>query len=128
MVSVPKNRVLVIDEDPTMRDQVATHLTQHGYADNSDAVVVVPIAATQPIAAIVASIGRPPTPLLCSLAELARAHVQRVLATVSGNKARAARILGIERKTLYRMLERWSAKTDAAAANDAAPAPQVEGD
>ena len=127
MVSVPKNRVLVVDDDPTMRDLVATHLSRHGYADNSVAVVVVPIAATQPIDALVASIERTHTPLLCSLAELERAHVQRVLATVSGNKARAARILGIERKTLYRMLERWSPKTDAAA-NDAAPAPEVEGD
>src|SRR3569623_1621368 len=89
MVSVPKHRVLVVDDDRTMRDLVATHLSQHGYADNSVAVVVVPIAATQPIDAIVASIERTHTPLLCSLAELERAHVQRVLATVSGNKARA---------------------------------------
>ena len=49
MVSVPKNRVLVVDDDPAMRDLVATHLSRHGYADNSVAVVVVPIAATQPI-------------------------------------------------------------------------------
>ncbi|MEO6775389.1 MAG: sigma-54 dependent transcriptional regulator [Kofleriaceae bacterium] len=46
--------------------------------------------------------------ILCSLAELERTHVAHVLECVSGNKARAARILGIERKTLYRMLERWS--------------------
>ena len=109
MVSVPKNRVLVVDDDPAIRDMVTTHLSRHGYADDSVAVVVVPIAASEPIDALVASIEHSQTPLLCSLAELERAHVQRVLASVAGNKARAARILGIERKTLYRMLERWSA-------------------
>jgi len=44
---------------------------------------------------------------LCSLADLEKKHVARVLESTSGNKAAAARILGIERKTLYRMLERW---------------------
>ena len=46
---------------------------------------------------------------LCSLAELERRHVARVLERAGGNKAAAARVLGIERKTLYRMLDRWSA-------------------
>jgi len=44
---------------------------------------------------------------LVTLAELERRHVACVLERVAGNKAAAARILGIERKTLYRMLERW---------------------
>ncbi|MEO8549410.1 MAG: sigma-54 dependent transcriptional regulator [Kofleriaceae bacterium] len=44
---------------------------------------------------------------LCSLADLEKNHVAKVLESTSGNKAAAARILGIERKTLYRMLERW---------------------
>ena len=45
---------------------------------------------------------------LTTLDELERRYVARVLESVAGNKAAAARILGIERKTLYRMLERWS--------------------
>ncbi|MFT3693639.1 MAG: sigma-54 dependent transcriptional regulator [Kofleriaceae bacterium] len=46
---------------------------------------------------------------LCSLEELERRHVAHVLERMNGNKAAAARVLGIERKTLYRMLERWAA-------------------
>ena len=42
-----------------------------------------------------------------TLEELERRYVARVLEGVNGNKAAAARVLGIERKTLYRMLERW---------------------
>lgn len=45
---------------------------------------------------------------ICTLEELERRHVERVLEHVRGNKAAAARILGIERKTLYRMLDRWA--------------------
>ncbi|HEX4449836.1 MAG TPA: sigma 54-interacting transcriptional regulator, partial [Kofleriaceae bacterium] len=44
---------------------------------------------------------------LVTLAELERSHVELVLEYVGGNKTAAARILGIERKTLYRMLDRW---------------------
>jgi two-component system response regulator HydG len=44
---------------------------------------------------------------LLTLAELERRYVLRVLESVDGNKAAAARVLGIERRTLYRMLERW---------------------
>jgi two-component system response regulator HydG len=44
---------------------------------------------------------------LMTFDELERRYAARVLEAVGGNKAAAARILGIERKTLYRMLERW---------------------
>ena len=48
---------------------------------------------------------------LVTLEELEQRYVARVLESVTGNKAAAARILGIERKTLYRMLERWGERT-----------------
>ena len=40
-----------------------------------------------------------------SLTEVERRHISRVLAAVGGNKSRAARILGMERRTLYRKLK-----------------------
>lgn len=44
---------------------------------------------------------------LVPLEEVERRYTLRVIESVRGNKAAAARILGVERKTLYRKLERW---------------------
>jgi DNA-binding NtrC family response regulator len=41
-----------------------------------------------------------------SLADTETEQIRRVLAATNGNKSKAAKILGIERKTLYRKLER----------------------
>jgi two-component system response regulator HydG len=46
---------------------------------------------------------------LVSLDEVERRYILRVLQAVHGNKAQAARILGLDRKTLYRKLERYGA-------------------
>jgi DNA-binding NtrC family response regulator len=53
---------------------------------------------------------------LLTLAEVERRHVLRVLESVDGNKARAAKILGINRATVYRILEEPEA--DSAGAGD----------
>ncbi len=45
---------------------------------------------------------------LVSLAEVERRYVERVVQAVGGNKRQAAQILGLDRVTLYRKLERWS--------------------
>jgi transcriptional regulator of acetoin/glycerol metabolism len=43
---------------------------------------------------------------MITIAELERRYIQRVLQAVDGNKTLASKILGIERRTLYRKLER----------------------
>ena len=44
---------------------------------------------------------------IVSLDEVERRHVTQVLHAVGGNKAYAARALGLDRRTLYRKLQRW---------------------
>ena len=46
------------------------------------------------------------------LDDIAKAHVLEVLAQENGNQARAARKLGIHRRKLYRLLERFEAATE----------------
>jgi two-component system response regulator HydG len=47
---------------------------------------------------------------LLSLEEMERLYVRRALAAVAGNKTQAARVLGIDRRSLYRRLDRLSKK------------------
>jgi Nif-specific regulatory protein len=56
--------------------------------------------------------GRTPTPpgSLGSLESLVRRHIEQVLATVDGNRQQAARILGIDRTTLYRKLQQFASE------------------
>ncbi|MCA9705810.1 MAG: sigma-54-dependent Fis family transcriptional regulator, partial [Myxococcales bacterium] len=44
---------------------------------------------------------------LPTLDELERRYIGRVLQLCAGNKSRAARILGVERRTLYRRLDKY---------------------
>jgi DNA-binding NtrC family response regulator len=49
---------------------------------------------------------------LPSLAELERRYLVYVLESVSGNRSRAAEVMGIDRRTLYRMAERYGIQLD----------------
>jgi DNA-binding NtrC family response regulator len=57
---------------------------------------------------------------LLSMDAIEQQHVTRVLEAVRGNKALAARVLGMDRRTLYRKLDRWR---DQPAIMQAAPPP-----
>jgi DNA-binding NtrC family response regulator len=46
-----------------------------------------------------------------SLSLLERDHILRVMESVGGNKVSAARILGLDRRALYRRLERYGIGT-----------------
>jgi DNA-binding NtrC family response regulator len=46
-------------------------------------------------------------PELLTLEEVERRHVLRVLAACNGNRTDAAKMLDLDRKTLYRKLLRW---------------------
>lgn len=50
---------------------------------------------------------------LVSLDEVERRHIARVLESVGGQRAAAAKVLGIDRKTLFRKLERWNQDPEA---------------
>jgi transcriptional regulator with PAS, ATPase and Fis domain len=57
---------------------------------------------TQPFEAIASSL-----PSQISLSELEKQYIQKVLKETGGNKKKAADILGIDRRTLYRMAARY---------------------
>ena len=53
---------------------------------------------------------------LPSLDEFERRYLLHVLRAVKGNRTRAAEVLGIDRRTLYRMAERFGLDLDASGA------------
>jgi two-component system response regulator AtoC len=57
-------------------------------------------------------VGTAPAPSPQRLADVERAHILSVLDSVGGKRARAAGLLGIDRKTLYRKLLRYGIATE----------------
>ena len=50
----------------------------------------------------------PATDVTLSLEEIERLHIERVLQSVNGNRTAAARVLGIDRSTLYRKMQQFA--------------------
>jgi two-component system, NtrC family, response regulator HydG len=68
-----------------------------------------PSEVHQHAASPVVEASRPPNPdPLRSLEEVEREHVMRVLAACGGNREETSRVLGISRRTLSRMIQRWN--------------------
>jgi DNA-binding NtrC family response regulator len=61
---------------------------------------------------------------LVPMEEVERRYILRVLESVAGNKTLAARILGFDRKTLYRKLERYGAEDDGDLLDEPSPRPR----
>ena len=58
---------------------------------------------------------------LLSLGEVEKRYIAKVLKAVGGNKTAAARILGFDRRTLYRKLERYARGEVDTEDNDSVP-------
>jgi DNA-binding NtrC family response regulator len=66
-----------------------------------------PTASSPPLAAAVGAPGPAAGPTPVTLADVEREHVLRVLESAGGRREVAAKALGISRRTLTRMLQRW---------------------
>lgn len=75
-----------------------------------DLVLVEPVQVLQQLIAE----SSPDQALTLPLAEVEKRHIHRVLASTGGNKTRAARILGIDTKTLYNKLKSYRASEELA--------------
>jgi two-component system response regulator HydG len=49
---------------------------------------------------------------ILTIDEIERRYIIRVIKLLNGNKARAAQLLGLDRRTLYRKLERYEARNN----------------
>ncbi len=58
---------------------------------------------------------------IVSLEEIDRRYIMRVLKLLGGNKARAAEVLGLDRRTLYRRLEKYEGKASSEAPESSRP-------
>lgn len=106
------NNQITIDDLPLEVSEQADNLLMTGTiaqpiavtAQLSQRTVSYPASESPPLAAAVSTSPR--------LEDLEKAHIVDILRQQNGNKARAARVLGIHRRKLYRLLERHGIHDD----------------
>lgn len=81
-----RGNILIVDDDKDVASLLAEILHRRGFETGS-------VATTAPSDMI-------------TMAEMEERYPSRVLAIVGGNKSEAARVLGIDRRSLYRRLQR----------------------
>jgi two-component system response regulator AtoC len=101
LASIVAHVVMLTDGDEIVPMQVRELLSETAPGDNSETISV---------------------PLLGGLKDIERAVVTTVIERCRGNKAEAARVLGLHRRELYRILQRKAPVTD-----DATPLPLALG-
>ncbi len=105
LINVIQRATILADNQEITLDDLPrefTQVSQHNHASNQTAespITGVTLSVPVVAGAVVADVD--------SLDAIAKAHVLEVLAKNNGNKARAARSLGIHRRKLYRLLERF---------------------
>jgi DNA-binding NtrC family response regulator len=111
---VDSTRTIVVDPDPERREQLARVLQDSGFqvslAGDLAAALLDAVRNGDPAGN---GSGPPPRP---TLAEVERRYAREILRQTGGNKTRAAEILGIDRKTLYRLIDDPARRKAAAAA------------
>jgi two-component system response regulator HydG len=88
--NVLERAMLLAEQDVIGHEHLPSEVHQHAAS---------PIAAASPL---------PNPDPLRSLEEVEREHVMRVLAACGGNREETSRVLGISRRTLSRMIQRWN--------------------
>jgi DNA-binding NtrC family response regulator len=113
--------VLLLDGDPDRRQEIATLLRQAGHQvallgngatgtatlDRCDLLVVDPASPTIDFAGLRQAISPDTPPSPDSLQEAERRHLALVLRHTSGNKRKAAQLLGISRSTLLNKVRKY---------------------
>lgn len=112
------SRTLVVDADPERRARVEHLLGEAGLeavVASDLAEVLIQAARADARAGVAAEQHRP------TLAELERRYAREILSALHGNKTRAAEVLGIDRKTLYRLVAPSAREAQHASAGNGAP-------
>lgn len=103
-----ETNTLIVDADPERRARITAALKEAGIEGTA-----VSDLATALVDALRSELHHKPSPggPRPTLWHLERCYARRVLHEMGGNKTRAAELLGIDRKTLYRLIDQPEAAT-----------------